>query len=148
MIESQYTSALHKKVPPSIYKWKICDTFAGGVPDAFYRSLGATAYKPLWVEYKFLKSLPKRDTTLVIPNLSAQQLIWLKQAVKAGEQVLVIVGVEDQKCDKQTAGFVMAYEEWEAGITSFEAWSRLQSMSDLAQRITNICECGGYYGMA
>lgn len=142
MIESQYTSALHKKLPPSIYKWKINDNFAGGVPDAFYRSLATPFGLPLWVEYKFLKSLPKLETTVIKPKLSAQQLVWLQQAVSSGEQALVIVGVEDQKRGKQTAGFIMVKNEWTNGIQTQDASRRLRSMDELARIITEHCEHG------
>ena len=142
MIESQYTAALHKKLPKNIYKWKINDNFAGGVPDAFYRALSTPIGLPLWVEYKFLKKLPERETTVIKPNLSHQQLIWLKQAVNSGEQALVIVGVESEKRSRQTAGFIMMQSEWENGIQTQVARSRLRSMDELATIITEHCEHG------
>jgi hypothetical protein len=139
MIESQYTTALHKKLAPHIYKWKVNDNFAGGVPDAFYRTTRETNARPLWVEYKFLKKLPARGDTRIVPNLSAQQLIWLEQAVSSGEQALVIVGIESERIKRQTAGFIMTSGEWREGVTCQEANIRLKSMSNLASEIEALC---------
>lgn len=141
MIESQYTSAIHKKLPKNIYKWKINDNFAGGVPDAFYRSLAARG-RPLWVEYKFLKALPKRPTTVVKPDLSSQQLAWLKQAKNAGEQAYVIIGVENVRYKNQACGVVLdTIEEWENGIIAAEFLRRCEKSNydTIAEIITNTC---------
>ena len=137
MIESQYTTNINKRLPAGIYSWKINDNFAGGVPDAFYRSLGGTG-KPVWVEYKFLKSLPKRESTLIKPNLSTQQLLWLEMAIKAGEQAIVIVGVESEKIGRQVGGFIVHPTEWRVGITASEAKSRLQSYDQVGEFIHSI----------
>ena len=127
MIESQYTQAIHKKLAKHVYKWKVNDNFAGGVPDAFYRSLKKQPAKPLWVEYKFLKDLPKRDDTMIVPNLSAQQFIWLKQAFEAGEQTAVIIGVENVKYKRQSCGLVLDNPYlWEYGISTGVARNLLQ----------------------
>ena len=135
MIESQFTRNIHKRLPPHIFAWKISDNFSGGVPDAFYRTLGGKG-QHLWVEYKFIKALPKRSSTLIKPNLSEQQLLWLQQAVNAGEQALVIVGVENEKRQRGASGFILQPHEWEHGITQGVAFSRLKSYEELAKTIT------------
>jgi len=68
--------------------WKINDNFQGGVPDAFY--LGDL--DSLWVEYKYLPKLPKRDTTLVVPDVSELQYDWLADLQACGKNAWVAVG--------------------------------------------------------
>lgn len=133
MIESQFTSNIHKKLAPDVYKWKIADQFAAGVPDAFYRVVDKPLASHLWVEYKFIKSLPKRAATRIIPNLSATQLRWLEMATAAGELATVVVGVEDEVVNRQVCGFFMSQQEWTEGITASEAKSRLMPYAEIAQ---------------
>ena len=138
--ERQYISKVHEKLPKDIYKWNINDFYAGGVPDAFYRKLNHSGV-PLWVEYKLIKTLPKRDNTLVKPDLSSQQLIWLNQAISSNEKALVIIGVENEK---QTTigklGLILGPHEWEHGIPKVEAEKRLlcyQQVADYINLITS-----------
>lgn len=118
MIESQYTANVGKRLSAAEMRtWKVNDNFAGGVPDAFYRH--RQGKRPLWAEYKFIKALPKRTGTIVKPNLSEQQLIWLKEAIAANELAVVIIGCEDIKYQRQVCGVVMTDpNEWEHGITA------------------------------
>jgi len=143
MIESQYTSNIHKRLPPTIYKWKVNDNYAGGVPDAFYRNLDGKG-EHLWVEYKFIKELPKRGSTIVKPNLSAQQLLWLKQARSSGEQALVIIGCEGLRHNNNPVGVIMRdTREWEQGITADDfrerAWNN--DYTAIARHIAVACTC-------
>lgn len=126
MIESQFTSNVGKRLQPTLFSsWKINDNFAGGVPDAFYRA--KNGIKPLWAEYKFIKQLPKRSTTIIKPNLSAQQLLWLKEARDANELAVVIIGCESMKYKRQVCGVVMSDPyEWENGITTAEFYKRAE----------------------
>ncbi|URQ88229.1 hypothetical protein J8Z28_20300 [Pseudoalteromonas sp. SCSIO 43088] len=129
MIESQYTSNVGKRLPTALFRsWKINDNFAGGVPDAFYRS--KSGVKPLWAEYKFIKQLPKRGTTKIKPNLSEQQLFWLKEALAANELAVVIVGCESIKYKRQVCGVVLTDPtEWEEGITADDFALRAETMN-------------------
>lgn len=119
MIESQYTQAIHKRLPPDVYKWKINDNFAGGVPDAFYRVLNEPSQKPLWVEYKLIKKLPAKNDTIIKPNLSQQQLMWLLQARQSGENAIVILGVESHDFDMRSPASFVLHDTytWQKGIT-------------------------------
>lgn len=129
MIESQYTSNVGKRLPTALFRsWKINDNFAGGVPDAFYRSKNGV--KPLWAEYKFIKQLPKRGSTKIKPNLSEQQLFWLKEALAANELAVVIVGCESIKYKRQVCGVVLTDpNEWAEGITADEFAKRAETMN-------------------
>jgi hypothetical protein len=129
MIESQYTQAVHKKLPPDVYKWKINDNYASGVADAFYRRNDGKRGAPLWVEYKYIKALPKRDSTVIIPDLSAKQVKWLKEANAAGEQSYVIVG-----CGSK--GVIYSLEELN-GLDKKTFEQRLMTYQQIADWIEN-----------
>ena len=89
MNEHGFIKAVHRHLSPEVYRWKIHDTYTGGVPDAFYMGPAGS----LWVEYKYVK-LPKRDTTIVTFGLSMLQMSWLTKAQMCGQLVAVIVGFE------------------------------------------------------
>lgn len=90
MTEHSYIRSIHdrlRKKAPAIYIWKINDAYQGGVADAYYS--GAS---DMWIEYKFLKSLPKRVGTKIDPGLSPLQRKWLRDRHAEGRKVSVIVG--------------------------------------------------------
>jgi hypothetical protein len=90
MTEHPFVRSVHnrlKKQYPSLYVWKINDAYQGGVADAYY-----SGQSDLWVEYKYVKSLPKRDNTIVDVGLSDLQKIWLRARHTEGRNVCVIVG--------------------------------------------------------
>ena len=85
MNESGFIRALHTKLPPEIYRWKVSDRFSAGVADAYYSSSKAD----LWIEYKFYKEgLPKT----VKPAISKLQQRWLNARYEEGRNVYVVVG--------------------------------------------------------
>ena len=90
MNEHSFVRSIHNALHPDVYKWKIHDTYTGGVPDAMYAGPAGT----LFVEYKYVKSLPKKDTTVIHHSLSALQCAWL-QRMKPATSVALILGVED-----------------------------------------------------
>ena len=92
MNEHSFIKAFHKKLDPSIKIWKIYDPYQGGVPDAL---MFGSAGQMLFVEYKYVKALPKRSTTIVKPALSAQQSDWLRDKAARNINVLVVLGTED-----------------------------------------------------
>jgi len=86
--EHSFIKAIHRKLPKDIYRWKVSDRFTGGVPDCYYEgSKGA-----LWIEYKYLKSLPKRTTTPINPGVSKLQLAWLERAERNGVNTMLAAG--------------------------------------------------------
>ena len=91
MQERTFISKTHKKLPLSIYKWKINDSYTGGVPDCFYSGPAGHCF----VEYKFKKKLPKRDRTPINFNLSAQQELWLTERSKQGVPCYVALAVDN-----------------------------------------------------
>lgn len=91
MNEHGFVRAVHRQVPDSIYKWKINDNYQGGVADAYYSGNKGD----MWVEYKFLKALPVRETTPIKIGLTAQQRVWLNARHDEGRTVAVVVGSPD-----------------------------------------------------
>ncbi len=90
MNEHSFVKSIHRKLPSNLYRWKICDAFAGGVPDAMYAGPAGI----LFVEYKYLKTLPKKSKTAVKIDLSKLQLAWLVQMMNFGHSCNVVVGHE------------------------------------------------------
>ena len=110
--EHSFIKSFHKKLDPSIKIWKIYDPYQGGVPDAL---LFGSAGQMLFVEYKYVKTLPKRNTTIVKPALSAQQSEWLKDKTARGIDVLVVLGTHDGVVIFQTP------KQWDNGVVRSEA---------------------------
>lgn len=94
---------------------KTHNPFIGGVPDVWYS--GPTG--DLWVEYKFIV-LPKRDTTVIRPDLSGLQSDWLRERYEEGRNVAVIVGCKE-------GGVVATSLWWEKEMTT--GWFKAQLMS-------------------
>lgn len=90
MNEHSFVRSIHNALSPDVYKWKIHDTYTGGVPDAMYAGPAGV----LFVEYKYVKSLPKKDTTVIRHSLSALQCAWLDR-MKGSTNVALILGCED-----------------------------------------------------
>lgn len=135
MIEADFTRAVHQRLPATVKAWKIRDDYQGGVPDAFYRRTDGEPGRPLWAEYKFIKSLPKKDTTLIVPALSALQQLWLKEAATAGEQVRVIVGTPGVPAAQ---GVVLDLEEAMTGISTADFRARLEPYRAIADHIAQL----------
>ena len=90
MNEHSFVKSIHRYIHPDVHKWKIHDTYTGGVPDAMY--CGPESL--LFVEYKYVKELPKKETTLIKHSLTPLQLQWLERVNKPSIAALV-VGVDD-----------------------------------------------------
>jgi hypothetical protein len=128
MIESQYTQAIHKLIPKELYRWKINDSFQGGVADAYYSGTNGD----LWVEYKYLKSLPKRASTQVVPDLRPLQKQWLRDRHLEGRNVAVVIG-------SPSDSIYLRFPEWESGVSCEEFRDRSLTKQEIANWITNQC---------
>lgn len=131
MNEHGFIRSIHKKVPSSIYIWKINDNYAGGVADAYYSGNGGD----LWIEYKYLKALPAKDTTQIRFGLSAQQKLWLSNRYKEGRKVALIVGSPD--------GTVLLDlpEDWNRDMPKHEFISRAFDKQKIVSYITENTTC-------
>lgn len=109
--ENRFRVAVHKLLPPAVYHVKMNNPFAGGIPDDWYSG----SRSDLWVEYKWLPALPKRDTTVIVPALEPLQRSWCDGRYKEGRRVRVVVGFP-------TGCIIFASpEEWNAGIARGKA---------------------------
>ena len=88
--ENQYISAVHKGLPSKevLYREKMHNPFSSGTADWWYSGDLAD----LWVEYKFLAALPKRDNTSILAELSPLQKDWLEGRHREGRNVAVVIG--------------------------------------------------------
>ena len=130
--EHSYIRLVHKYLDSSIYKWKICDEFQGGVPDCFYEG----EFQDLWVEYKYIKPIPKRPSTLIdLTNpdryLSKLQQHWLTRRYQKRKDSAVIAG-------STKGGVLFLDKEWELPISTEEYLSRCIPAKQIARNIFDI----------
>tara|TARA_S200000501_G_scaffold213086_1_gene200151 strand:+ start:52 stop:456 length:405 start_codon:yes stop_codon:yes gene_type:complete len=95
MRESTFIRAVHQHVDRAkCVVWKINDNYFGGIPDCWY--LGPNG-QPFFIEYKWIKALPKRLSTPIKPNLSQLQLQMCSKLERNGHLLFVVVGVEIER---------------------------------------------------
>lgn len=128
MDEHSFIRYVHGKLDPKLIKWKIHDTFAGGVPDAFY--LGERS--SLWVEYKYVKALPKRDTTLIKTCLTELQKQWLDDLERCNQPCALVIG-----CEKQA--IIRVKGQWHQDLTQDEFVANSVDRMQIARWINSIC---------
>ena len=105
MNEHSFIKSVHRKLPPEMFKWKIHDTYTGGVPDVMYGGPSGI----LFVEYKYVKQLPVRNTTLIKTSLAPLQIQWLQRMTDCGQRAAVVIGVEKHA--------IVLVKDWTANIT-------------------------------
>ena len=125
MNEHSFVKAVHRKLPPEVYKWKIHDTYTGGVPDAMYAGPAGL----LFVEYKYLKSLPKKPTTPIKTGLSELQVSWLERMLLYNVLVLVIIG--------SPSGAVVLTKDFRRTLT-LSTFDATLAASECADRIVDL----------
>ena len=118
--ETTFTASLHKLLPASIYYMKNNNPYTGGVPDLWYSGLGGD----LWVEYKYLPTVPVTAVVQPLKLLSALQAKWLNDRHKEGRNVAVIIG-----CPK--GGVVLTLGSWSAEITAKNFTALLRSKREI-----------------
>jgi len=122
--EHSFIRAVHRKLPPDVMRWKIHDTYTGGVPDAWYAGPAGT----LFVEYKYV-SLPKKSTTRIKIGLSEQQRLFLNRLIEYHLHCAVIVA-------HQNGASIFSPAEVDVGFTK-KSFSTPLSVPDIADWITN-----------
>jgi hypothetical protein len=132
MNEHSFIRAVHAHLPPEVFRWKIHDKFAGGVPDAFYAGPAST----LFVEYKYVKTLPKRDDTLIRTCLTPQQIHWLNTLHDYNQPVALIVAVGDQ-------ALVLLDKRWNTNISKTGFLKEAIQRNRIASWIAHFCGAGG-----
>lgn len=119
--ENSFIAGVHKYI--SCYAEKMHNPYRGGTPDVWYSGQA----RDLWVEYKFIV-VPKRDTTVVVPDLSPLQLAWLRDRASEGRNVAVVVGCKE-------GGVCLNQGQWEA-LSTRDFKQCLVSRRALADRIS------------
>lgn len=124
--ENSFISGVHKHLGAGVYHMKNHNPFTAGVADCWYSGKA----RDLWVEYKFVV-LPKRDTTIITPDLSALQRVWLRQRHEEGRNVAVLVGC------KEGAVILRTPSVWEGGITAAAFRATMISRRAAAETLSN-----------
>jgi len=124
--ENNFIGRVNKHVRS--YKEKTNNPYRGGTPDVYYEGSFH-----LWVEYKFIL-LPKRGSTLIIPELSELQKAWLRRCDKNTGCARVIVGCKE-------GGTVFEFPaEWETGMTTVNFKLHLFTVKELGTYIDTLCK--------
>lgn len=125
--ETSFRLKIEKNLPARNrpYREKMANPYRGGTADSWYSGdLG-----DLWVEYKFLPSVPQRGVVNAKRiGLTALQLDWLKGRYEEGRNVCVIVGTP-------AGGVIMRDIEWDTEMSVDFFRSKLITISDLARWI-------------
>jgi hypothetical protein len=126
--EGQFIRAVHAFIPKTkVYYMKNNNNYVSGIPDVWYSG----RKNDLWVEYKY--NDVTKPIALVIPDLSHQQLRWIKDRQHEGRAVWTVVGIKK--------GGVIYYtpEEMLSGIPPKEFLDRLLTRRELAETIQKYC---------
>lgn len=91
MNERQLINRVHRVLSCKIYRWKINDTYHGGVADTYYSGPAGNCF----VEYKYKYKAPKKQTSKMAFNLSAQQELWLTKQLQHNVPTYVLAGCKD-----------------------------------------------------
>jgi hypothetical protein len=107
------------------------NAFRSGTADVWYSGLKAD----LWVEYKWLE-LPKRASTEIDLDLSAQQLRWLRERYAEGRNVAVIAGYAVKHFKH---GVVFENRSWERAFYASELIEVARPSKEIAQWLMYQC---------
>lgn len=132
------SNAIDRKL---VHPWKVTDDFQAGVLDCMYINKIGSLCSPVYIEYKYMKALAKRDSTpFKVKWHSALQQEWANWLYESGQTTLVIVAIGEGL----TAGAVILYDrEWDNGITTAEARRRQITLNTCATIINRIaCDDG------
>lgn len=120
--EGSFITGVHRYVQS--YCMKNHNEYVGGVADCWYSG----KKRDLWAEYKFIV-VPKRDSTMIVPELSPLQLQWLTNRQEEGRHIKVIIGCKD-------GGVVLDHPmEWATGLTAKVFRERILTRPQLAAHI-------------
>ena len=128
MNEHSFIKSIHRSLHNSVCKWKIHDTYTGGVPDAFYMGPAGS----LWVEYKYIKQLPIRDKTNLKTSLNLLQIEWLNNLYDYNHKACLIIGVEN-------TAIILEDKMWLENISKQFYVENCIPRKEVAQWIESIC---------
>lgn len=124
--ENTFIGSVHRHLPVGLYHMKNHNQYNGGIPDVWYSGPAGD----LWIEYKFVV-LPKRDDTIITPNLSELQKDWLRSRSAEGRKLGVIVGAKE-------GGVWYPDLAWVTPITAKEFRAALMTRQQLAKVISEL----------
>ena len=130
--ENTFIGAIHKLLPPALYRMKNNNPYNSGIADCWYSDV-----EDLWIEYKFIV-LPKRADTLIDlkagkqPALSRLQQDWLRERSAEGRNVWVIVG-------HKNGGVIFEDDAWKHAWTCAEYRNATLTRQQIAEYITHFC---------
>lgn len=104
--ETTFINALHRKLPTSVYHMKNNNPYTGGIPDCWYSGQSGD----VWVEYKFLPTMPVRADVHPAKLLGALQMEWLNGRYAEGRNVAVIIGAPK-------GGVLLVDRAWEMSLS-------------------------------
>ena len=122
--ETTFINALHRKLPTSVYHMKNNNPYTGGIPDCYYSGQSGD----VWVEYKFLPTMPVRADVHPAKLLSALQMEWLNGRYAEGRNVAVIIGAPK-------GGVLLVDRAWEMSLSPQLFASLIRSKDDLIEWI-------------
>ena len=122
--ETTFINALHRKLPTSVYHMKNNNPYTGGIPDLWYSGQSGD----VWVEYKFLPTMPVRADVHPAKLLSALQMEWLNGRYEEGRNVAVIIGAPK-------GGVLLVDRAWEMSLSPQLFASLIRSKDDLIEWI-------------
>lgn len=128
MNEHSFIKSIHRSLHNNVFRWKIHDTYAGGVPDAFYMGPAGS----LWAEYKYIKQLPVRDNTNLRIGLSLLQIEWLNRLTEYNHNACLIVGCEN-------TAIILTNKQWEQNINKKHYIEHCVPRKEVAVWIESIC---------
>jgi len=126
--EHSFIKSIHRSLHNNVFRWKIHDTYAGGVPDAFYMGPAGS----LWAEYKYIKQLPVRDNTNLRIGLSLLQIEWLNRLTEYNHNACLIVGCEN-------TAIILTNKQWEQNINKKHYIEHCVPRKEVAVWIESIC---------
>lgn len=122
--ESQYTAAVSKFLPSSVYALKLSLLYTGGVPDSWYSGPA----RDLWVEWKYVNPIPPTiDCTKLLTALQAD---WLEQRHAQGRNVAVIVA-------SKKGAVVFPDLSWKESMSRDDFLAKAQSRRAVADYLTD-----------
>lgn len=117
--ETTFYTAIHKKLPASIYHMKNNNAYAAGVPDCWYSGPEGD----MWVEYKWLPKPPVRVNHVV--ELSELQRRWLNTRYDEGRDVCVILGYPG-------GGMILTSKQWNDPLAPEAFKRRFKTRDEIA----------------
>jgi hypothetical protein len=86
--ETSFYTTVHRYLPVRLHREKMHNAYRSGTADVWYS--GPTG--DLWVEYKFVRTVPTRAPIRVYQLLTPLQLKWLNDRHAEGRNVAVVLG--------------------------------------------------------